>query len=75
MSWPPFKGFGGVTQGNLLLPTILNVVIEAIMHHCVTLVVEEEAGMKGLGALIQILVTYLYSNDSLIVSTWAGRIK
>ena len=37
-----FKGAWGVTQGNLLSPTIFNVVVDAVVHHCVTLALEEE---------------------------------
>ena len=47
-----FKGERGVTQGNLLSPTILNVVVGAVVHHWVTLAVTEaetrvERGREG----------------------------
>ena len=36
-----FKGARGVTQGDPLAPTIFNVVMDAVICHWVTLVVEE----------------------------------
>ena len=33
-----FKGFWGVTQGDLLSPTILNVVVETVLRHWISLV-------------------------------------
>ena len=29
----PFKGYKGVTQGNLLSPTIFNMVVNAVIHN------------------------------------------
>ena len=37
----PFNGQKGVTQGYLLSPTILNVVVDAVLHHWVSMEVEE----------------------------------
>ena len=44
-----FKGARGVTQGDPLLPTIFNVVMDAVVCHWVTLVVEEaeKRGKEG----------------------------
>ena len=36
-----FKGAWGVTQGDLLSHTIFNVMVDAVVRHCVTLVMEE----------------------------------
>ena len=36
-----FKGERGVTQGYPLSPTIFNVVVDAVVHHWVTLEVKE----------------------------------
>ena len=47
------KIFHGSKQGYPLLTKILNIVMDAVMHHYVTVVVEEEAGPEGLGQLIQ----------------------
>ena len=40
-----FKSFRGVTQGELLSPTIFNVVVDAVVHHWVSLV-EGGAGVQ-----------------------------
>ena len=34
-----FKGARGVTQGDPLYPTIFNVVVDAVVKHCVTMMV------------------------------------
>ena len=36
-----FKGDRGVTQGDLLLPTIFNVVVDEVVRHWVTLAMTE----------------------------------
>ena len=44
-----FKGARGVTQGDPLSPIILNMVVDAVVRHCVTMMVEgtEERGERG----------------------------
>ena len=44
-----FKGARGVTQGDPLSPTIFNVVVDAVVRHWVTVMVEgaEERGKRG----------------------------
>ena len=44
-----FQGLHGVTQGDLLSPTIFNVVVYAMVRHWVTVVIEgaEERGEHG----------------------------
>ena len=44
-----FKGDQGVTQGDLLSPTIFNVVVDVVVSHWVTVMVEgaEERGERG----------------------------
>ena len=41
---PPFHGEIGVTQGDPLLPTIFNVVVEAVVRHWESLLVAERDG-------------------------------
>ena len=43
------KGRKGVTQGNPLSPTIFNVVVDAVVHHWVTIVVTEAETREELG--------------------------
>ena len=45
---PPFKGYRGGTQGDHLLTTLFNIVVETVMRHWVTVMEEEEAGLEGL---------------------------
>ena len=37
-----FKGARGVTQGDPLSPTIFNVVVDAVVHHWVTMTMDED---------------------------------
>ena len=51
----PFRGERGVTQGDPLLPTIFNVVVDAVVCHWESLMVAEReggesSGVKGEGA-------------------------
>ena len=43
------KVLGGVTQGNLMYTTIFNVVVDEVVHHWVSWVVEEAEGPYGWG--------------------------
>ena len=44
-----FKGAGGVTQGDPLSPTVFNVVVDVVVRHWVSMMVEiaEERGGRG----------------------------
>ena len=60
---PPFKGYHSVTQEYFLPPTIFNVLVGAIICHWVEVVAVTEAGAEGLGASIQDLATYFYTDN------------
>ena len=50
--WAAFKGSQGVMQGNLLSPTIFNLVVDAVMRHWVAVMAEgaeerDERGQEG----------------------------
>ena len=49
-----FKGERGVTQGDQLSPTIFNVVVDAVVRHCLEglQAAKEEKGAKGGGAFL-----------------------
>ena len=49
-----FKGEQGVTQGDLLSPTIFNVVVDAVVRHWLEglLAAKEEKGAEGGGGFI-----------------------
>ena len=64
-----FKGAQGVTQGDLLPPTIFNVVVDAVVHHWVSVMVEgaEERGERGQEDRHQ---NYLfYADDGMVASS------
>ena len=42
----PFKGYRGVIQGGLLLPTIFNVVLDSLVKHWILIVEDGEAGLE-----------------------------
>ena len=70
----PFKGYQVVTQGDPLSPKIFNVVLDADIHHWVTVVTPTEVGMGGLGLNIIDLLAYFYSEDEFIASTQPERL-
>ena len=65
----PFKGYGGVTQGNPLYTMILNMVVYDIILQWVTGVTTTEAVTGGLGLMIIALASYFYADDGLVAST------
>ena len=71
----PFKGYQGVTQGKTLSPMIFNVVMDAVIHHWVTVVTPSEAGKGGLGLAIIDLTEYFYANDGLLELTQPERLQ
>ena len=63
----PFKGQCGMHQGYLLSPTILNVVVDAVLQHQVTVLIAAEGtaapDIEGFGQYIQRMSLYLYAED------------
>ena len=58
-----------MTQGDPLSPTIFNVVVDAVVRHCVTLAVEEaetrgERGRKG-----RHQAALFYADDGMVASS------
>ena len=70
----PFKGYQVVTQGNPLSPTILNVVVDAIILHWVTVLTPIESVMGVLGLTGIDLMGYFYSDDGLVALTQPERL-
>ena len=60
------KGNQGVTQGNLLSPKIVNVVVDAVVRHWVTMALEEakKRGEKGKGGRHQ--AALFYADDGML---------
>ena len=65
----PFKGYHSVIQGDPLSPTIFNVVVDAVIHHLVTVVVPNADGLEGQDLLLGELAEYFYANNNLVTST------
>ena len=65
---PPFKGYHGITYGDPLPPTLLNVVVVAVICHWVAVVATAEAGTEVLGMSIRYLVEYFYAGNGLVTS-------
>ena len=57
-----------MTQGDPSPPTIFNVVVDAVIRHCVKAVAMTEAISEGLGETIQELVDFFYADDGIVVS-------
>ena len=70
-----FKGARGVTQVDPLSPTILNVVVDAVVHHCVTMALdkEEKRGDKGDEGRQQ--AALLYVDNGMVASSYPRRLQ
>ena len=64
-----------MTQGYPLSPTILNMVVDAIIHHWATLVSGEASGLEVFGREVQTLYTLFFADDGLLVSPCPYRIQ
>ena len=71
----PFKGYLVLTKGDLLSPTLFNVVMDVVIHHWVTVVEQTEEGMEGLLLSIQDLEAYFYFGNVLTSSTQLERLQ
>ena len=58
-----------------LSPTILNVFVDAVIRHCVTVVALMEAGVEGLGILIHDLAAHVYADDGIVAATQLERLQ
>ena len=72
---PPFQGSCGVTQVHPLSPTVINMVVDAVIQHWVTGVVPMEARAEGLGDTIQELVLLFYAYYRLVALPWIDRLQ
>ena len=64
-----------MTQGDPLYSTIFNLVVDAVICHWVMVVSVTEAGVEGIGALIQDLTAYFYADNRLVMSTQLKRLQ
>ena len=59
----------GVTQGNPLSPTIFNVMVDAVVRHWVTLVVEEAEKRGERGKEERHQASLFYTDDGMVASS------
>ena len=64
-----FKGFGGVTQEDLLYLTIFYVLMYLLVCHCVYIVTDLEEVPEVWGREVKIRDTFFYAGNGLISST------
>ena len=65
-----FRGFGGVTQGDPLSLIILDVVMEAVMNHCILLVAGGAGGKGRCGMEVLHCTEFFYAYNRLVASTY-----
>ena len=70
-----FQGFRGVTQGDPLSPTILNVVVDTVVQHWVAVVVERSGVQDGHGWEGRHQIALLYIDDGMVVSSDPGCLQ
>ena len=74
---PVFQIHRGVIQGDPLLPTIFNVVVDAVIRHWVTVLGwgGQEGAIQVLGTSIQTLLMLFYANDGLVALPESTRLQ
>ena len=63
-----FQGFGEVTQGDPLPPTILNMAVDAVVRHWVLLVVGCAGFQDGWWREVLHRTAFFYAEDGLVTS-------
>ena len=63
-----FKGYHGVTQGDPILPTILNLVVDEVIRHWVKVVAGEEAETEEFGRSLYQKAVVLYADEGIFPS-------
>ena len=64
-----FKGWRGVTQGDPLSPTIFNVVVDAVVRHCLTITVTEAEKRRERGREGRHQAALFYGDDGMLASS------
>ena len=71
----PFAGSRGVTQSELISPTILNMVVDVVIRHWEMVVAGEDAVPEGFCREVQKLASLFYADDSLRASLHPDRLQ
>ena len=61
-----FRTSCGVTQGDIISPTLFNIVVDAVVHYWLSQVVGEGSETTGLGQTITEKLTIFYADDGLV---------
>ena len=64
-----FKGAWGVTQGDLLSPTIFNVVVDVVVRHWATMALEEAEKRAERGKEGRHQANLFYADDGIVASS------
>ena len=64
----PLRPTRGVTQGDIVSPTVFNIVVDAIVRHWLALTVDDGSETNGRGVSVRELLVLFYADDGLIAS-------
>lgn len=65
----PFEANRGVTQGDIISPTIFNVVVDAVVRYWLQIVSENNLdAMEGMGSRVRTLLSMFYADDGIIAT-------
>ena len=64
-----FKGERGVTQGDPLSPTIFNMVVDAVVRHCLQIATQEAERRGERGRELRHMAALFYADDGMVAST------
>ena len=70
-----FQGYRGVTQGDLLSPTIFNVVVDAVVRHLVTGVTAEAEAWRELRKEGRHQAALFYADNGMVASSDPGWLQ
>jgi hypothetical protein len=63
-----FPATRGVTQGDIVSPTIFNIVVDAIVRHWLTLVLDDGSEVNGFGRMVREQLVLFYADDGLLAA-------
>jgi hypothetical protein len=58
----------GVTQGDIVSPTIFNIVVDAIVRNWLNLVLDDGSEVNGFGQTVQEQLVLFYADDGLLAA-------
>ena len=64
----PFTAGRGLVQGDILSPTLFNIICDAVVRYWIAEVLSDDAAMDGLDAAVQSQLALFYADDGMIGS-------